>query len=129
MLPQLESRILSAVSQHVLIRYGVEIAVTLEQPRQASFGEFALPVAFQLARQLKKAPRAIAEELIAELPGITGVKTLEVAGGGYINVRLDRGALGVAAVSPALPGAAEGHGKVIVEHTNINPNKAAHIGH
>ena len=73
MLPQLESRIVGAVSQHILIRYGVEIAVALEQPRQASFGEFALPVAFQLARQLKKAPRAIAEELVAELPAIDGV--------------------------------------------------------
>ncbi len=129
MLPQLESRILGAVSQHILIRYGVEIAATLEQPRQASFGEFALPVAFQLARQLKKAPRAIAEELVAELPAIDGVKTLEVAGGGYINLRLDRGALGVAAITPAAAGAGESSGKVIVEHTNINPNKAAHIGH
>ncbi|MFN0104345.1 MAG: arginine--tRNA ligase [Bryobacteraceae bacterium] len=129
MLPQLESRIAGAVSQHIFIRYGVEIAVTLEQPRQASFGEFALPVAFQLARQLKKAPRAIAEELVAELPALDGVKTLEVAGGGYINLRLDRGALGAAAISPAAAPAAESHGKVIVEHTNINPNKAAHIGH
>ncbi len=130
MLPQLESRILGAVSQHILIRYGVEIAVTLEQPRQASFGEFALPVAFQLARQLKKAPRAIAEELVAELPSIEGVQTLEVAGGGYINLRLDRGALAVAAVRPGGGAAAAGgDGKVIVEHTNINPNKAAHIGH
>jgi len=54
----------------------------MEQPRQASFGEFALPVAFQLARQLKKAPRAIAEELAVELPAIPGVGSMEVAGGG-----------------------------------------------
>jgi arginyl-tRNA synthetase len=129
-LPQLESRIVSAVSQHILIRYGVEIPVTLEQPRQASFGEFALPVAFQLARQLKKAPRAIAEELIAELPAIEGVQTLEAAGGGYINLRLDRGAFASAAISPApASSSASSAGKVIVEHTNINPNKAAHIGH
>lgn len=103
--------------------------MTLEQPRQASFGEFAIPAAFQLARQLKKAPRAIAEELVAELPAIAGVKTLEVAGGGYINLRLDRGALAFAAVSPGQSAGAAGDGKVIVEHTNINPNKAAHIGH
>jgi len=128
-LPQLESRILSAVSQHILIRYGVEIAVAMEQPRQASFGEFALPVAFQLARQLKKAPRAIAEELVAELPAIDGVQSLEVAGGGYINLRLDRGALCAAALAPSTVEAGGGDGKVIVEHTNINPNKAAHIGH
>jgi len=128
-LPQLESRILSAVFQHILIRYGVEIAVALEQPRQASFGELALPVAFQLARQLKKTPRAIAEELVAELPSIAGVQTLEAAGGGYINLRLDRGALCAAAIAPAPADAIAVDGKVIVEHTNINPNKAAHIGH
>jgi len=128
-LPQLESRISGAVSQHILIRYGLEIAVPLEQPRQAAFGEFAVPVAFQLARQLKKAPRAIAEELVAELPAIDGVKSLEVAGGGYINIRLDRGALGAAALVSVSAASAAGDGKVIVEHTNINPNKAAHIGH
>jgi arginyl-tRNA synthetase len=129
-LPQLESRILGAVFQHILIRYGVEIPVSLEQPRQAAFGEFALPVAFQLARQLKKAPRAIAEELVAELPGIEGVKSLEVAGGGYINLRLERGALALAAMGGGEAGGGEkSAGKVIVEHTNINPNKAAHIGH
>ena len=101
----------------------------MEQPRQASFGEFALPVAFQLARQLKKAPRAIAEELVAELPAIDGVQSLEAAGGGYINLRLNREALCAAAIAPSAIAAAAGDGKVIVEHTNINPNKAAHIGH
>ncbi|MBI2685304.1 MAG: arginine--tRNA ligase [Acidobacteria bacterium] len=129
MLSQFESRIAGAVSQHILIRYGVEIPVALEQPKQTAFGEFALPVAFQLARQLKKAPRAIAEELASELPAIKGVKSLEVAGGGYINLRLDRGALGASAIAPATAMATAGDGKVIVEHTNINPNKAAHIGH
>lgn len=129
MLSQLESRILAAVSQHILIRYGLELPVTLEQPRQAAFGEFALPAAFQLARQLKQAPRTIAAELVEELPAIDGVKSMEVAGGGYINLRLDRGAFGAAAIAPAAEAAGDADGKVIVEHTNINPNKAAHIGH
>lgn len=71
----------------------------------------------------------IAEELAAELSAIDGVQTLEVAGGGYLNIRLDRGALGFAAVAPAVAEAQTVPGKVIVEHTNINPNKAAHIGH
>jgi arginyl-tRNA synthetase len=128
-LPQLESRIASAVSQHILIRYGLEIPAVLEQPKQTSFGEFALPVAFQLARQLKKPPRAIAEELAAELPEIEGIKSLEVAGGGYINLRLDRAAFAAAAAGAEQAEAAGQPGKVIVEHTNINPNKAAHIGH
>ena len=110
--------------------YGVDVPVVVEQPKQTSFGEFALPVAFALARQLRKAPRAIAEELAAKLPPNPGVASVEVAGNGYLNVRLDRGLYAAALLSgegssPA--GAAAG--KVIVEHTNINPNKAAHIGH
>ena len=129
MLQQLETRIGGAVSQHILIRYGMDVAVTMEQPKQAAFGEFATPVAFGLAKQLRKPPRAIAEELVAELPSIDGVSSLEVAGGGYINVRLDRAALALAALRGGSSTAAAGDGKVIVEHTNINPNKAAHIGH
>jgi len=128
-LQQLETRIGSAVSQHILIRYGLEVAVQLEQPKQTAFGEFALPVAFSLARQLKKAPRAIAEELVAELPALEGVSKLEAAGGGYINIRLDRAAFAAAALSGGAARAEGRAGKVIVEHTNINPNKAAHIGH
>lgn len=129
MLQQLETRIGGAVSQHILIRYGMDVAVTMEQPKQAAFGEFATPVAFGLAKQLRKPPRAIAEELVAELPSIDGVASLEVAGGGYINVRLDRAALALAVLRGEASTLAEGDGKVIVEHTNINPNKAAHIGH
>src|SRR5208337_2744400 len=62
--------------------------------------------------------------------GIPGVAAMEVAGNGYLNIRLDRGAFGSALLrggeKPAI--VVEG-GKIIVEHTNINPNKAAHIGH
>ena len=127
MLPQLESRIVAAVSQHILIRYGLSTPVVLEQPRQADFGEFALPTAFQLARELRKAPRAIAQELVDELPSIEGIRTLEVAGNGYINLRIDRPAVALALAAPAVPPAPAG--KVLIEHTSINPNKAAHIGH
>src|SRR5947208_3783636 len=97
----------------------------LEQPKQASFGELAVPVAFHLARQLKQAPKAIAAQMVADLGSIEGVSALEVAGNGYINVRLDRGAYGYAVLRGAEE-RTEGGGKIIVEHTNINPNKAAH---
>ena len=88
----------------------------------------ALPVAFQLAKELKRAPRAIAAELAEELPPIEGVQKLEVAGGGYLNLRFDRAWYGGELLKPVavVESAAE---KIIVEHTNINPNKAAHIGH
>ena len=103
--------------------------MSLEQPRQSSFGELAVPVAFQLARQLKQAPRAIASQLVDEVGAIPGVSALEIAGNGYINVRLQRGAYGREALEYRPGTQASASGKVIVEHTNINPNKAAHIGH
>ena len=107
----------------------MEGAGALEQPKQSSFGELAIPVAFHLARQLKQAPRAIAAELVAGLGAIAGVAALEVAGNGYINVRLDRGAYGYGVLQGTAEDPAGLSGKIIVEHTNINPNKAAHIGH
>ncbi len=130
MFQQIEKSIAAAVAAHIQIRYGVDFPVLLEQPKQTDFGEIAIPVAFQLAKQLKKAPRAIAQELVAELPPIAGVSGLEVAGNGYINVRLDRGLYAAGLLSgDAAASAPDTAGKIIVEHTNINPNKAAHIGH
>ncbi len=101
----------------------------IEQPRQSDFGEIALPAAFQLAKQLRQAPKKIAAELVDEIGPIPGVASLEVAGNGYINIRFDRGAYGAALLAGEVPLTAETAGKIIVEHTNINPNKAAHIGH
>jgi arginyl-tRNA synthetase len=100
----------------------------LEEPADPRFGELALTIAFQLAKQLRRPPRAIAEELMADLGSLTGVAKLEMAGSGYINIRLDRGAYGASLLEEGPP-RPETAGKIIVEHTNINPNKAAHIGH
>ena len=129
MFHQLEKSIAAAFSEFLAARYGVLDPATTEQPKQTSFGEFALPAAFQLARTLKKAPRAIAQEIVDGVGAIPGVAALEIAGNGYINVRLDRGAYGAALVTPGAGTTARAGGKIIVEHTNINPNKAAHIGH
>jgi arginyl-tRNA synthetase len=100
-------------------------------------GEFALPLSFELAKRLRKAPRKIAEEIVAELPLPDGFEKLEVAGAGYINARLKRDVAAkalasgksIALLSHADEGAANVGGKILVEHTSINPNKAAHIGH
>lgn len=132
MFHQLEAHLQKIVSRHIAIRYGLtDVPVTIEQPKQSSFGELALPVAFQLARQLKQAPKKLAEELVAELGPIDGVASLEVAGNGYINVRFDRGTygMGLLAGEPGPDSTPGVTGKIVVEHTNINPNKAAHIGH
>ena len=128
MFQRLESTIIREVAAHIHIRYGISLPVTVEQPKQTSFGELALPIAFQLAKELKKSPKAIAAELVAELPAIEGVASMEVAGGGYINLRFNRGWYGAASLA-GLDNNAKKPGKIIVEHTNINPNKSAHIGH
>jgi len=86
-------------------------------------------VAFHLARQLKQAPRVIATQIVADLGAIDAVAALEVAGNGYINVRLDRGVYGDRLLRSGAEAPEHVSGKIIVEHTNINPNKAAHIGH
>ena len=123
-----EKTISGRVRDHLVSRYGAEMNVTLEQPKQSSFGELAIPVAFHLARQLRQPPKAIAAQLVSDLGQIDGVSAMEVAGNGYINVRLDRAAYGYTVLRGAGTRAQSG-GKIIVEHTNINPNKAAHIGH
>ena len=124
-----EKKITERVAEDIRARFGVETAVALEQPKQSSFGELAIPVAFQLARQLKQAPKAIANQIVAQLGGMEGIAALEVAGNGYINVRLDRGAYGYGVLHGVGGSSEAAGGKIIVEHTNINPNKAAHIGH
>jgi arginyl-tRNA synthetase len=123
---RLEER-LRAVLQEL---YQIEIAnVVIEQPPEIKFGEYALPLAFELARKLRKAPRKIAEEVVAALGAIEGFAGFEVAGAGYINARLNRGAaVEVIAASDEIETSSE-HLHSLVEHTSINPNKAAHVGH
>jgi arginyl-tRNA synthetase len=95
----LEKRIAEAISARIQSLYGIETAVQIEQPKQSSFGELAVPAAFQLARQLKKAPKAIAAEIDGAGGPIEGVASMEIAGNGYLNVRLDRGAYGLGVLS------------------------------
>ena len=125
----LEKTIQSAFREKVRSTFGSDADVNLEQPRQTSFGEVALPIAFQLARALKQNPKKIAANLVEAVGPIPGVAAMEIAGNGYINVRFDRGAYGAALLSGVTAEAGASPDKIIVEHTNINPNKAAHIGH
>ncbi|HEY1219516.1 MAG: arginine--tRNA ligase [Bryobacteraceae bacterium] len=129
MFHSIEKQIADAFHAHILVRYGVDLAVAIEQPRQSDFGELAVPAAFQLAKQLRQPPRKIAAELRAEIGPIPGASAIEVAGNGYINIRLDRGAYAAALLRGEAESVSAAGGKIIVEHTNINPNKAAHIGH
>src|SRR5579875_4026406 len=125
----LQEQLRSRVAELVKERYGVELpGFAVELPPKIEFGEMALTVALQLARPLKKAPRAIAQELqsaIAEMPGVASV---EIAGAGYLNVKLDRAAV-VKRIAADEHAAVGGPGFQLLEHTSINPNKAAHVGH
>jgi len=108
-----------------------DLVIPIEYPPNRTLGDLGTPVAFDLARRLRKAPRAIAQELAGALGPIPGVARVDAAPNGYLNVFLDRPAfllarLGLAGTLPAPPPRPE---KTIVEHTAINPNKAAHIGH
>lgn len=129
MLQQIEESLKAAFAARIREVYGIEFQVTIEQPKQTSFGELAIPAAFQLARQLKQAPRNIAAQLIEGIDPVPGVTAFEIAGNGYINVRLDRVAYAISLLHPSAKPSQADPGKIIVEHTNINPNKAAHIGH
>jgi len=127
---EIENNLIAALERQLAERFELKTKVQLEQPKQSSFGELAIPVAFQLARQLKRPPRQIAEELASGVSAVPGVKSLEIAGNGYINVRLDRGEYAARLLtSGAQTAPSAAVGKIVVEHTNINPNKAAHIGH
>ena len=105
-------------------------AIVLEYPPNRTLGDLGTPVAFELARRLRKAPRAIAQEVAGAFGSVEGVRDVAAAPNGYLNFFLDRRAFLVERLtgdpSPLVHRSAA---KAIVEHTAINPNKAAHIGH
>lgn len=105
--------------------------IPIETPPNRAMGDLAVPLAFELARRLRKAPRAIAQEIASALPVPPGVTQVTAAPSGYINFFLDRRAFLVDQLTRTGWPAAEAanRGKAIVEHTAINPNKAAHVGH
>jgi arginyl-tRNA synthetase len=126
----LERRLVEHLREFLRRAYDLEIHnIVVEQPPKIEFGEYALPIAFELARKLRKAPRKIAEEIVAGVGAIPGFERFEVAGAGYINVHVSRAALAAALAGDMSPAADVPNGKVLVEHSSINPNKAAHIGH
>ncbi|HSF16862.1 MAG TPA: arginine--tRNA ligase [Vicinamibacteria bacterium] len=125
----LKDRLVATLIRAVKESYGLDLGeIVSERPPEADLGDLAFPTAFELARRARTAPRKIAETLEPALRGIDGVERVEVAGAGYLNVFFDRRRYleEFLAAEGALASRGE---KIIVEHTNINPNKAAHIGH
>ena len=126
-------RLRETLAGYIREKYGVELSVVLERPPKLEMGEAASPVCFELAKRLKKAPRQIAQEIASSLPKIDGVARVEVAGAGYLNAFFDRAwfwdRTRKEASGPSHSLRVNERKRVIVEHTSINPNKAAHIGH
>lgn len=128
----LEKALLHRIAERYNVHYD---SLNFTIPPKIELGELALPVAFDLARKVKRPPIEIARELASDAGGIAGIWKADVAGSGYLNFHLDRGAFAAelaASVAQQRFGRAsepEETGKIVVEHTNINPNKAAHIGH
>jgi arginyl-tRNA synthetase len=129
---EIDKRVREALKAFIRAKYEQDVNVVTERPPKIEMGEVASPVCFELAKRLKRAPRQIAQEIAAEIGKIDGVARIEVAGGGYLNAFLDRAAFFAAATAGMRSerGSASADApKAIVEHTAINPNKAAHIGH
>jgi len=131
MILALQETLTRSIAQAARKVFDVDLgSATFQYPPRLELGDLALTAPFELAKVLRRKPREIAEQLAAALAGTPGIRRVEVAGGGYLNLFLERApvARAVAAhlTSPAPVAARQ---RVIVEHTSINPNKAAHIGH
>jgi arginyl-tRNA synthetase len=127
---EIQKRFESHLRQVLATKYDLQVEnIPLETPPDLQFGELATPIAFELARKLRKAPKIIAQEIVAALGHLDGFSSFDVAGAGYINARLDRAA-GVRRTALQEPKhSSKRLLHVMVEHTSINPNKAAHVGH
>jgi len=104
--------------------------LTFSQPAERKFGDLSTTLAFALAKKTQSKPFLVAGELAAKLTGkLDAIEEIRVAGGGFLNFYLRRDDyLKYLWQNLEKPLPAKGE-KVIVEHTSINPNKSAHIGH
>ncbi|PYV42696.1 MAG: arginine--tRNA ligase [Acidobacteria bacterium] len=136
MLVSLIEEIKAKFIEHVESRYHYSLSqLIVEQPPKVELGDLAFPFCFELAKYLKRPPRQVATEIASSVGEFPGVAKIQVAGPGYINVFLKRRNFfkqlfqgshqrPVRSTTPT-----QTKEKIILEHTNINPNKAAHIGH
>jgi arginyl-tRNA synthetase len=127
---ELKNRLEAHLRSVLQTKYALQLeSIPMEMPPDLRLGELATPVAFELARKLRKAPKIIAQEIVEAIGKLDGFAAFEVAGAGYINARLDR-ASGVRQIVKDKGSRSNAEGvHALVEHTSINPNKAAHIGH
>jgi arginyl-tRNA synthetase len=129
-LEQITEELTETLRSRVLALFGHPAErVILQAPPRLAMGDLATPLCLELAKVLKRKPRELAEAVANGMTLPALVKSVSVEGAGYLNFRFDRGAFIVAHFRNIMTNDAPAHERVIVEHTNINPNKAAHIGH
>ncbi len=102
--------------------------VVIEPPPKVELGDFAIPI-FPFAKPLRTAPLKVAEAIRTGIGPIEGIAEMQVAPPGYLNVKIDRGWMATTLATDVHAPTDRPSGKILVEHTSINPNKAAHIGH
>ncbi|HEV7742271.1 MAG TPA: arginine--tRNA ligase [Pseudolysinimonas sp.] len=108
--------------------------VTLERPRNRDHGDWASNVALKLGKRLSLDPREFATEVAAALAEVDGIASAEVAGPGFLNIRLDAAAAGLLAQVIVEKGESYGHGvlydgvRINVEFVSANPTGPLHIG-
>jgi len=102
--------------------------IVIEQPPKVELGDYAIPT-FPFAKALRSAPLKIAEAIRKDIGAIEGIGEINVVPPGYLNIKIDRGWMAAALAADRKPSSETPSGKILVEHSSINPNKAAHIGH
>ena len=129
-LESIQEQLTETLKSRTLALFGHAVdRVILQTPPKLNMGDLATPLALELAKALRRKPREIAEALANGMTLPMFVESVTVEGAGYLNFRFDRGAFTAQHFRTVMtPPPASGE-RVIVEHTNINPNKAAHIGH
>ena len=131
---------ISSLFNEALKNMGVsEVTILLERPKVAAHGDLACNVAMQLARQLKKNPRQIATDLIEQLQALPATQNLiaefEIAGPGFINMRLSQEAKTFAVREVLRLGSDYGKSqahqgeKILIEYVSANPTGPLHLGH
>ena len=129
-LESIHEQLTETLKTRTLAQFGHAVdRVILQTPPKLNMGDVATPLALELAKALKRKPREIAQQLADGLQLPAGVESVSVEGAGYLNFRFDRGGFTAVHFRNVMAPPAETGERVIVEHTNINPNKAAHIGH